>query len=703
MLTVLLALTTAAAVEVPYVPQTRGLCGGAAVAMVFRYWGDTHAGVEQFAPLVDRRAGGIADDVLVDAVKSRGWEAFQFQGSVELLQQHLAARQPIIVLLSERRDRYHYVVVTAMRTDGIVVHDPSWGPSHTIRSDEFQRRWSAARFWSLAISPSRDLLATRRDAGAPSIEESADKNPTACQSLLDRAVADVQTRGLSEADAILARVRTECPHEAGPVRELAGVRYGQRRWRDAVALARDALTIDPTDRYALDLLGSSLFMLDDAGGALRAWNQIGKPRFDSIRIDGLHHSRYEAIAEAIGANREGVLTERRFAMAQRRLDDLPDRTGARLRLRPDADGFAALDATILERSTIPHGPIEWAAAWAAAGLHAAADREVSLSLPGSTGQGDLWTASWRWWTNRPRVAIEFAAPRFAGLPGVWRVDASWETETFALGSSAAPAEWRQSRTHGGFTVEDWLTPNLRYTIGAGLDAWTVDGRSVESLRSLERLTLEDEGSAQEEQNLVAARKAASVAASIERRLLRDRLSIAAGATKWFSTTEAAGFSSLGLRLSARSLPSSETWGYAATAGVQRVSDSAPIAVWPGAGDGHARPALLRAHPLLNDGIVDARGQSAFGRSLISSSVEGQRWFARPSLLHVGMAMFVDAAQAWRRDFGLAAENTNAGSTIRVDAGVGLRVRLPGSERMFRVDVARGLADRATAVTIGWTF
>src|SRR6266480_1328792 len=105
------ALTASVTLDVPYLPQTESLCGGAAVAMVYRYWGDVHAGVKQFAPLVDRRAGGIADAVLVDAVRQRGWKAVRFEGSVERVQAHLAARQPVIVLLADRRGRYHYVVV----------------------------------------------------------------------------------------------------------------------------------------------------------------------------------------------------------------------------------------------------------------------------------------------------------------------------------------------------------------------------------------------------------------------------------------------------------------------------------------------------------------------------------------------------------------------------------------------------------------
>lgn len=67
-----LSLASSLAIDVPYLPQTDALCGGAAAAMVFRYWGDAHADVQEFAPLVDRRAGGIANDVLTDAVRTRG-------------------------------------------------------------------------------------------------------------------------------------------------------------------------------------------------------------------------------------------------------------------------------------------------------------------------------------------------------------------------------------------------------------------------------------------------------------------------------------------------------------------------------------------------------------------------------------------------------------------------------------------------------
>ena len=148
-----LALSATLEAEVPFLPQTPDLCGGAAAAMVFRYWGDAQADVQQFAPLVDRKAGGIAETALVAAVRERGWQAAAFTGSVDALRDHLGHRRPIIVLLHDRGRRYHYVVVTAVDADGVTVHDPSWGPSRLIRSAEFERRWRVARFWSLVIVP----------------------------------------------------------------------------------------------------------------------------------------------------------------------------------------------------------------------------------------------------------------------------------------------------------------------------------------------------------------------------------------------------------------------------------------------------------------------------------------------------------------------------------------------------------------------
>jgi len=335
---------------------------------------------------------------------------------------------------------------------------------------------------------------------------------------------------------------------------------------------------------------------------------------------------------------------------------------------------AALDTALLQG--------QHATAVGAVGVVAAVDREASVSVHGFSGQGDVWSASWRWWEHRPRVAIGVAAPRLGGLPGVWHVHASWEEETFRIGSGESDALVRQSHTRGGLIVSDWLTPNLRYSVGAGLDAWD------------------------------SQRKAASLSATLERRLLGDRVAMTADVASWRPFGGSAAFHAVGARLvahSSTSVPSrraegdgdrntdgGRSWSYAAAMGVERVSDSAPLGLWPGAGDGRARTPLLRAHPLLADGIIDATGRSAFGRTLSYASAEVQRWLDRPALVRIGVAAFADAAGARRG----GSEEPGAAN---VDVGGGLRFKLPLRDRVLRIDFAHGLRDGAKAVTIAWLY
>src|SRR4029077_12449901 len=176
-----------------------------------------------------------------------------------------------------------------------------------------------------------------------------------------------------------------------------------------------------------------------------------------VRIEGLHHIRYQTMAEVMDLQPNMLLTAERFDRARRRLGDLPDRTVTRLAVTPEADGFATVDVVVVELSALPHGAEEWAGAAA----RTAANREVNLSIPGISGQGEVWSAGWRWWSHRPGVSVGFAAPRVRPLPGVWRFDASWQTDTY---DGALDSRIVETRTRGGLTVSDWLTGAVRYSI-----------------------------------------------------------------------------------------------------------------------------------------------------------------------------------------------------------------------------------------------
>jgi hypothetical protein len=249
-----LSLAASLAIDVPYLPQTDALCGGAAAAMVFRYWGDAHADPLEFAPLVDRRAGGIADTALVEAVRRRGWRPVRLEGGPAGLHARLEGSQPVIVLLADRGARYHYVVVTGRTDEGVSIHDPSWGPSRAIKEPEFERLWRTSGYWGLVILPPDDgllpAIVGRVHPGPPPEHDR-------CDVLLSGALDEIRRTGFDKAESILHPLRTACPESAGPWRELAGVRFTQRRWKDAAALAGEALARDPHNAYALDVLGST--------------------------------------------------------------------------------------------------------------------------------------------------------------------------------------------------------------------------------------------------------------------------------------------------------------------------------------------------------------------------------------------------------------------------------------------------------------
>jgi outer membrane translocation and assembly module TamA len=99
---------------------------------------------------------------------------------------------------------------------------------------------------------------------------------------------------------------------------------------------------------------------------------------------------------------------------------------------------------------------------------------------------------------------------------------------------------------------------------------------------------------------------------------------------------------------------------------------------------------LRAHPLLDDGIITGL---IFGRNLYQGTIERTGWLNRTGPLRLGGAAFVDAARS-----GPAKET---GSTeLTADAGLGVRFGWPGGGRI-RIDRAWGLSDNAAAWSIGW--
>jgi hypothetical protein len=278
---------------------------------------------------------------------------------------------------------------------------------------------------------------------------------------------------------------------------------------------------------------------------------------------------------------------------------------------------------------------------------------VAVSLANVSGGGDAAGIAWRWWERRPKIAVSYAAP---GPGGIWRLDASRETQTFAN----AGVTFEETRTRGGVELSNWIDQRTRLRGGIANERWTDRRRMV------------------------------ATSGRVEMWPLLDRLVIESGGTAWAGSGDAFGAADVLVRWRSNGAPTGTVW--LANAGYRMATDSTPASIWPGADTGHAREVLLRAHPLLVDGVI---GGGVLGRRVAHGGAEVQRWLpaGRQRLVRVAPAVFLDVARATR---GLAQSDRR----VHYDAGAGLRVSVAGLG-VLRIDVARGLRDGRTAFSAGW--
>ena len=653
LLTAAVCAAQVALLDVPFLPQSESLCGGAAAAMVMRYWGATGVYADTFADLVDPAAGGIHADDLLRALRTRGWRAESFAGDSASVQSALHARSPAIVLVEDRPGRFHYVVIVGWSAGRVIVHDPARAPFRVLDERAFTRAWKASGFWTVVPEP--PASSTTPGAAAPTTRADSGSggdviHSSPCDAMVEEGVRLANRGDVASARVTLETAASQCPQSAAPWRELAGLRVLDGDWRAAAADARRALERDASDAHAARTLATALFLLDDPEGALDAWNRVGEPVIDVVDIIGLERTRYAVAARAMGLRSKQLLTRASLLAARRRLSELPAAQAARVAFRPTGNGQAQVEAVVIERPLVPTSPVSAGVV----AVRSATDRELAASLSSASGGGETWTAAWRWWEHRPRVAFAFDAP--APFGGNWGIDLFHETQTYAAGVASTLEE---RRTRAGFHASNWTRSGFRWQAGIAVDRWNG-----------------------------LASPAFSMRAGGEQRFMADRGSVSVEAESWVggvrTWTIAAGSEW-------RSRSRNEGSVLIARAGQEIAPPTAPLALWSGAGTGHGRDVLLRAHPLVHDGVV----RGVFGPRLTYGGTEWRRW-VQPARtpLRLAPAVFVDAA---RSRGGLMPLDDR----WQTDVGAGLRIAVPGSG-VLRVDLAKGLRDGRTALSIGWT-
>lgn len=638
--------------DVPFVSQTEALCGGAAAAMVLRFWGQRGVDAESFAHLVDARAGGIHTTALLRDIEERGWTAAAVAGSEGRLADEINRNgRPVLALIEDRPGAFHYVVVVGVPERGVIFHDPAHSSYRVLPRDQFAARWRASDRWMAIVTPPAAAAPAPADAAVAAAAPVPPVSP--CDDLIANGVRQAAAGDLAGAERTLTSALV-CPGAAA-YRELAGLRVVQKRWDDAASLAETATRADAADTHAWRLLATARFLQDDRAGALAALNQAGAPAVDTTQISGLRRTRTAVIEDVIDLDSGELLSPRALERARRRLNDVPSIRSATIEYVPVSGGRAEVRAVVNERRLFPTSFMDIAEI-AGRSLF---QQDPRISISSMTGHGERLDFQYRFRPGRPRVGATLSAP--APWGGVWSVRGLWERQPFDT-----PLVETSERTTGRVAWTDWISGRFQVSVRGGADTWQDIG----------------------------TRGAVGALAYVT--TLDDRISVRLDVDTWLGDTD---FSSLKSIAKYRSSVRNEGLVFVGSAGAGIASDELPVESWFAGDSGNARPGPvpLRAHGLVQDSRYFRTEQ--MGRSIVHGSGEGQYWFRiRPPAagasadnggglngmlqnITMGLAVFVDSARVTRRLY--------SGDRNDVDLGTGLRLSL-GGRGSLRVDYGHGL-------------
>ena len=643
------------ALDVPFVPQSELLCGGAAVAMVERYWGRRGVSAEEFAALVRPELQGITQSDLADAARERGWRVHVLEATPEDVRSQLGQRAPVIALIQAAPGRYHYVVLIEWTDERVVYHDPAVGPSRKVGVDRFLVKWATTGNWAMVLLPD-ERLGAGVDSLAPSAAAVSPEPPLRCPPWDTWANEAVQADRLGSATRFLEHAHSVCPGDDLVVRDLAGVLFRQERWSDAARIGDEYVLRRPGDPYGWRLVASSRFLAGDRRSALEAWNHVHLPVVDLVRIDGLERTRYRTVADAVALHPGTVITSARLELARRRVAALPTVRRASVEYQPVPGDRAEVRTAVAERPLVLDG---WP--WAARGaLGALVHEELRLELASPTGSGELLTGRWRWDGARPRLGMQLQVPVTISLPGVLRLEGAWERQRFRLGLVPGDTAVEERRT-GVLEFDAWATSRLRSAVGIRLDRWAGGGSSF-----------------------------AGTAAG-ELRLADDRFVLGVSAVHAVGSGGADQFTTAGARASWRSLAGHDRTVLSGRVGLDLASDGAPLVVLPVVGTDPSEVIPLRAHRLVTDGRIAGAN---LGRTIVHGGLASDRTLWDLRFATLGLGLFADFA-------GILSSPATPRDAFYLDAGGGLRVGIGGTGGpTLRIDLARDLLRGGTVLSVG---
>jgi len=452
----------------------------------------------------------------------------------------------------------------------------------------------------------------------------------------------------------LAAVAAWCPGSSAPLRELAALEFRHESWSRASEFAAEAVRRVPGDRFAWKLLATSRFLAGQREAALAAWNRVDEPRLDLVQINGFQQTPSSVAYAYLGEESGTILTPQRLRRVQRRIEELPAAQFSRVSYRPLSGGKAELEVNVVERPafTSPLSLLLHSA------VRAASDRAIGVEAFGLAASGDSLRISGQWRPNRSYGALAASAPHFLGLPGMFTAEAIWDEQSYRVPpASLESAPIREQRERASASLAHWWGADTRVAVTAAGDVWRTRGRYL------------------------------SFSGDLDQRLVGDHVAVGGSAAGWWSLASAP-FYATSVRASVRSRKTPERPRARLDASYEWASTRAPLALWAGAGTGSGRALLLRAHPLVRNGVIQG---ATLGQQVLGATLQGEIPVGSLGPLTMRAAVFVDGAKII----------VPAGRATLVDTGLGLRLQPPGWKSALRLDLATPWGSLHPQVSVGW--
>jgi tetratricopeptide (TPR) repeat protein len=224
--------------------------------------------------------------------------------------------------------------------------------------------------------------------------------------LLARAVSLAKANQLEEAENVLLEGRRTFPHDPRLPIELAGIAWRRKSPARAKTFLRQGLSLDPSNAYANEFLGSVYLLDGNVYAALEYFNRLRRPVIAGVAFNPpapLH----PALRERLSAVSSGqLLTPARLSETEHNLRRLRIFSEPRFELAPAQN--SEYDFTV--RAPALSQPLTGTLGRLLPLLRGLPYQNVSLDWLNLRQRAISLTSLWRWDPDKRRIAVNYRVP-----------------------------------------------------------------------------------------------------------------------------------------------------------------------------------------------------------------------------------------------------------------------------------------------------